>query len=284
MDLNGDGAIDLLSGSYSRMEQDMAGLFQVLWGSKAGTFAAAKVLLGTDEQPLIIAADKDHVTDKICTRPTAVDLDGDGKLDIVAGNFSGTFAFFRGEGNGRFEPKNSWLMANGSPIRVPSHGDPCFVDWDGDGDFDLISGSSAGGVFLFENLGSAKKAEFGQKVTLLPANRGDADVTHWGDAQLTGPQSDTRVFVADVNGDGKLDLLVGDAVALSYPAAGLDAATAKAKLADWQKQEKRVMSAQTGGSEEAQKQFQEAYATLQKQRDAIVRTDRTGFVWVIHQK
>ena len=40
---------------------------------------------------------KENVTDKICTRPFAVDLNGDGKLDIVSGNFSGTFGFFAGD-------------------------------------------------------------------------------------------------------------------------------------------------------------------------------------------
>ncbi|NJN14803.1 MAG: hypothetical protein HC813_04155 [Planctomycetes bacterium] len=37
MDLNGDGNIDILSGSYSRQDRDMAGLFQVLWGREDGT-------------------------------------------------------------------------------------------------------------------------------------------------------------------------------------------------------------------------------------------------------
>ena len=111
MDLNGDGNIDILSGSYSRMDEDMAGLFQVLWGADAGTFKKAEVLKGTDGEPLLlqrtkprkiwgftISKDKGNSTDKICTRPTAVDLDGDGKLDIVSGNFAGSFAVFAGEG------------------------------------------------------------------------------------------------------------------------------------------------------------------------------------------
>ena len=48
MDLDGDGRHDILSGSYSRMEQDMAGLFQVLYGKGDGTFRPAEVLMGTD--------------------------------------------------------------------------------------------------------------------------------------------------------------------------------------------------------------------------------------------
>ena len=37
MDLDGDGHLDILSGSYSRMDTDMAGLFQVLYGNPDGT-------------------------------------------------------------------------------------------------------------------------------------------------------------------------------------------------------------------------------------------------------
>src|SRR5215472_13621153 len=56
------------------MDKDMAGLFQVLYGKGDGTFRKAEVLKGTDGQPLIIPADGDQqLTEKICTRPFAVD-------------------------------------------------------------------------------------------------------------------------------------------------------------------------------------------------------------------
>ena len=54
VDLDGNGTSDILSGSYSRMEQPMAGLFQVLWGQADGTFKKAETLNGSDGQPLII--------------------------------------------------------------------------------------------------------------------------------------------------------------------------------------------------------------------------------------
>ena len=51
MDIDGDGRRDILSGSYSRMTNDMAGLFQVLYGKTDGTFRKAEVLKGTDGEP-----------------------------------------------------------------------------------------------------------------------------------------------------------------------------------------------------------------------------------------
>ena len=210
MDLNGDGNIDILSGSYSRMDQDMAGLFQVLWGTNDGTFKKAEVLKGTDGEPLLlhrtktrkiwgitISRDKGNLTDKICTRPTAVDLDGDGKLDIVSGNFAGSFAVFAGEGKGRFAPKPKMLTEKGARITVDGHSDPFFVDWDADGDLDLISGSSMGGVFLCTNRGSAKQPQFSQPTVLVPAVGHQGGETRLGDAHLMGPQTATRVWVDD---------------------------------------------------------------------------------------
>ena len=55
MDLDGDGHLDILSGSYSDTDRE-AGLFHVLYGKGDGTFRKAEVLKGTDGQPLIISA------------------------------------------------------------------------------------------------------------------------------------------------------------------------------------------------------------------------------------
>lgn len=289
MELNSDGCIDILSGSYSRMDKDMAGLFQVLWGNKDGTFRTPEALKGTDGEPLIIQVGEgeDAVIGKICTRPTLVDLNGDGKLDIVSGNFRGTFAFFAGEGAGKFAPKNTWLDVGGKPLSVSSHSDPFFVDWDADGDLDLLSGSAEGGVFLFENSGTAKEPKFLASRTLLQATgHGDMGAEEkFGDAHLVGPQSGTRIWVADVNGDGKLDLLVGDQVTLHHLADGVDAATAKAQLATWREKQKKLFSSQAQNQTDAQQEeLQKAYEALEQERAKIVRDEMTGFVWLLLQK
>src|SRR5215216_1617663 len=136
------------------MEQPMAGLFQVLWGKADGTFKTAETLKGADDKPLLIpvGTDENAWINGICTRPTAVDWDSDGKLDLISGNFTGTLYLFKGEGKGRFQPKGELVTSEKGPLKVRgNHSDPFIVDWDGDGDLDLLSGSSEGGVEWSEN-------------------------------------------------------------------------------------------------------------------------------------
>jgi len=279
VDLDGDGNLDLLSGSYSRQSEDMAGLFQVLWGEKGGLFRAAKPLSGSDGKELLLPAggSDDVDVDRICTRPFAVDLDGDGKLDIVSGNFAGTFAFFRGEGAGKFAPVASWLETEGEHLSVDAHGDPFLIDWDGDGDLDLLSGSAHGGAFLFANVGSKTAPRFAAKKTLVEPAGEDAGPDDLGDGGLKGPGGSTRVWSDDLNGDGKLDLLLGDCVTLYHAAEGVEASVAKAKLGEWRAALAKLMEHQNDD-------WNERYEALEKARDAFVKEDRTGFVWVLYRK
>src|SRR5688500_10863244 len=115
------------------MEQAMAGLFQVLYGNADRTFRKAEVLKGTDGEPLIIPiTGREQMTENIRTRPFAVDWDADGHLDLVVGNFTGTFYWFTGEGEGKFQPKPQAITAGDKPLRIQgAHSDPFPVDWDG---------------------------------------------------------------------------------------------------------------------------------------------------------
>lgn len=244
MDLNGDGHVDLLSGSYSRPSMDMAGLFQVLWGSESG-FAASTPLLGSDGEPLIIAqGEEDEETVRICTRPSACDLNGDGHLDILSGNFEGTFHVFWGTEGHRFLPDSTPLAGAKGPLKHDYHSDPFPVDWDGDGDLDIVSGSGSGRVGLALNVGSPTEPRFTRFEVLIPSQPGfgPAEELQFGHEHITRPRGSTRVFVADVNGDGVHDLLVGDTGEVANLLEGKTPEETREAYAAWSAQNKLIMA------------------------------------------
>jgi hypothetical protein len=288
VDIDGDGHRDILSGSYSRQDKDMAGLFQVLYGQSDKTFKNAEILKGTDGEPLIIPLNGKDMTENICTRPFAVDWDGDGNLDLVVGNFAGSFYWFKGEGKGKFNPKPEELKTGKDTLKINGHhSDPFVIDWDGDGDLDLLSGSSQGGVQWAEN--TAGKGKLPQLQPFQVLIKPGKDVVYGSllnEDDLVGPTTSTRIWVDDVNGDGKLDLLVGDSVTLIAPAKGIDEAEFKAKFKEWQdavSAATKDLSSETADEEKRNKANQE-FNKLYQQRTKFMKEDRTGFVWLYLRK
>ena len=127
-----------------------------------------------------------------------MDLNGDGRPDILSGSWPGEiYAFYR-KPNGTYAAPEKLSHAKGRAIKVGSASAVAAVDWSGNGRIDLIIGNIDGAVFLIPNEGTAQKPAFGPATRLNAA--GNPIVAEGGDA---GP------CVADWDGDGKLDLILG---------------------------------------------------------------------------
>ncbi len=287
VDLDGDGRRDILSGSYSRREKPMAGLFWVLHGQADGTFRQAEVLKGTDGEPLIIPLNGRPISENIATRPFAVDWNADGRLDLVVGNASGTFYLFQGQGNGKFLPQPAPIMSGDQPLQIKgAHSDPFAVDWDGDGDLDLLSGSSEGGVQWAENRatpGKMPRLETFRSLIEPGPQHEFMQILRFED--IKGPVSSTRIWVDDINSDGKLDILVGDLAPLLSPADGLTEAEYRKKFAAWDESRQGAADQRnaTVGEKEREKATQHYYEVY-KRRWEFMKEDVTGFVWLYLRK
>ena len=129
--------------------------------------------------------------------PTFTDLDADGDLDAFIGeNLSKSFFFFENTGSAT-NPAFATPQANPFGLTdVSTYSSPVFADLDGDGDLDILTGEFEGGTIYFQNTGSATNPAF---TTPLTNPFGLEDV-----GRISVPT------LADLDGDGDLDVLIGE--------------------------------------------------------------------------
>lgn len=198
MDLNGDGIDDLISGQYS------PGIVNVWFGSKKGF---------SEKITLPEKADESGKTTAMMSTANFVDWDGDGDLDMIVGDVTGGIKLNINNGT-QLLPKfgvRQPLMLNGKPMKGAGKTDPMAVDWDDDGDLDILAGTEAGDVFFYRR---QQDGSFAQPVSAL-TGKPRTDISY--SSVKKGLKSEgvdigyrLRIDVADWDGDGHLDLLVGN--------------------------------------------------------------------------
>ncbi len=136
--------------------------------------------------------------------PCFADFDGDGDLDLLCGEFLDGFTYFENSGTRdrpAYQAGHRLVAANGAPLTMDLQMiTPTAIDWDADGDIDLIVGDEDGRVALVEQTGVSAA---GRPVFLQPIYfQQEADTLKVG--ALATP------FAHDWDGDGDEDILCGN--------------------------------------------------------------------------
>ena len=190
IDLNSDGAAELFVGVQSGIYgTDFVDNFWYYDMTVEGDFGL--VTKNYFEQIDLISG----------TIPTLADMDSDGDLDLFVGNefdasnsgWKGDVYFFENIGSAvspQFEMVDSSYFDEGMGNNMA----PAFGDLDGDGDFDALVGDYNGEISFFLNDGSPTEPNFSYQGKFL-------------EIDLAGRATPA---LGDVEGDGDLDLYVGD--------------------------------------------------------------------------
>lgn len=174
-DLDGDGALDLLVGNWKDAVQ--------YWRNDGGRGGSRWVLADT---ALV------RITRGSSTAPVLADLDGDGDLDLVIGEASGSLNYYRNEGT-RTAPQFVLVSDAWENIDIGRRSAPAFGDLDGDGDLDLLVGGEDGSA-AWLNVGTVTAPHFVRDSALTAA--------------LPIPPGATPAIV-DLDRDGVVDIVAG---------------------------------------------------------------------------
>lgn len=203
-DLDGDGDLDLLSSNYEyfyNSPSDYGYIANFVYYENTGTntnpdFGAPQT------NPFGLTSLNQYLN----ASPTFVDLDADGDLDVMVGDYYGDFQYYENTGNSTSPafaaPQTNPFSLTG--IGYYSSSKPAIADIDNDGDFDMMISDlyNSSDIYYFENTGTNTAPNFAA-----------VQINPFSINPVSSPNSNPTLF--DIDGDGDFDLVIGSSY--NYP-------------------------------------------------------------------
>ena len=202
-DLNGDGLIDIVASEKGDITDDFEAHTCIFINSSENQSFSF-------EPPIIIDGDGYEMYAQV------QDINGDGKLDIVTSKQSSNQlgVYLNVSNNNNVSFANKIIIGN-----VVATARPAFADLNGDGMIDMVTTSYASSsysreVFVYSNNSTDGNIEFNLEVTILSGG----EPADWPTDYNWSVYSPTLV---DIDGDGKLDIIVANGTCIGCSPSGI---------------------------------------------------------------
>ncbi len=201
-DFDGDGDLDIICGEFV----DRFTYFENTGSRENPTYAKGRFL---ENASGILEMDLEMM------RPVALDWNNDNKIDLVVGDEDGRVVFIENTGtvkdNMPIFMSPIYIQQKSQNLKFGALVTPFSVDWDDDGDEDLICGNSAGYIGFIENLDGSETPDFKEPV-YLKADGKIIRIMAGESGSIQGPAERkwgyTTLTVADWDGDGLKDIVL----------------------------------------------------------------------------
>ncbi len=202
VDWDADGDMDLICGEFL----DKLSFFENTGSRQQPVYKEGQYLKADDE---VIRMELEML------QVTVFDWDQDNDPDIIVGQEDGRVALIENKGMGEdglpLLAKPKFFKQKADKVKCGALVTPCSIDWDGDGDEDLICGNTAGFIEWIENLDDGNPPKWDAPKRL----KADGEVIRFmagENLSIQGPAEAkwgyTVPYAADWNMDGLPDIVV----------------------------------------------------------------------------